>query len=199
MRKFIEPAKLQPGDTKATISLSNSSAGKKDMLWRYNLAKQRLQEIFGLNVVETHHSHRGRKFIYKNPRARADDLMRVLQDPAVKAVFLNQGGDDGIRILPYVDFDIIGINSKIFMGYSDGSTFHNMFFMAGVVSFYGPNVLTTLSEPVKLHDYTIKWIKKVLFTAKKIGAIDPALEWTAEARDWSGTRENQRGMEPDYG
>ena len=85
------------------------------------------------------------------------------------------------------------------MGFSDGSTFNSMFYKAGVMSFYGPNVLTTLSEPVKLHDYTTKWIKKVLFCDEVIGQIDSAPCWTAEAIDWSSTIEKQREMTPNSG
>lgn len=196
---FIRPEKLKKGDCVATISLSGGSASESDMLWKYNVAKKRLQEYFGLRVVETPNSHKGRKFIYSNPQVRAEDLMWALQNPEIKAIFLNQGGDDGIRILPYIDFDIIRNNPKIFMGFSDGSTFHNMFYKAGVVSFYGPNVLTTLSEPGILHDYTAKWIKKVLFSDEVIGTIEPAESWTSEPIDWSSTIEKEREMTPGKG
>lgn len=199
VRKFTKPNKLQKGDCIATISLSYGAAGEKNMLWRYNLAKERLKKDFGLNVIETPHSHKGKDFIYKNPQARASDLMEALQNSKIKAIFLNQGGDDGIRILPFIDFDIIKTNPKIFLGYSDGSTFHNMFFKAGIVSFYGPNVLTTISEPVILHDYTKKWLKKVLFSNEIIGMIEPTREWTAEPRDWSSTIEKKRKMNPNNG
>ncbi len=57
--------------------------------------------------------------------------MEALKNPAIKAIFLNQGGDDGIRVLPYIDFDVIKNNPKIFIGFSDGSTFCNMFTRAG--------------------------------------------------------------------
>jgi len=196
---LIKPKKLQKGDCVATISLSGGSAGESDMLWRYNVAKKRLQEDFGLNVVETPNSHKGRKFIYNNPHARAEDLMWALQNPEIKAIFLNQGGDDGIRILPYINFDIVKNNPKIFMGFSDGSTFNSIFYKAGVISFYGPNVLTSLSEPIMLHDYTAKWIKKVLFCDEIIGPIEAAASWTAEPIDWSSTIEKKREMTPNSG
>ena len=196
---FIKPRKLSAGDRVATISLSGGSAGEADMHWRYEIAKHRLHDLFGLEAVETPNSQRGRRFIYENPRARADDLAAALEDPSVRAVFLNQGGDDGIRIMPYVDLGAIRRNPKIFMGYSDGSTFTSMFQKAGVVSFYGPDVLTSLSEPVRLHDYTAKWIRKVLFRDEIIGPVDPADSWTAEPRVWSSAVEAARKMTPNRG
>lgn len=198
MKELIKPKKLCPGDTIATISLSGGSAGEQDMLWRYQLAKQRLINDFGLNVIETPNSHKGRDYIYHNPKARAADLMEALQNDNIKAIFLNQGGDDGIRILPYIDFEVIRNNPKIFMGFSDGSTFHGMFTNSGVVSFYGPCVITTLSEPVKLHDYTAEWVKKVLFSNEPIGRIEPAKAWTTEPRDWFSDEPNLRKMNEDH-
>ena len=199
MSIFTKPRKLCEGDRIATISLSGGAAGEEDMHWRYVIAKNRLEKEFGLEVVETPNSQKGRDFIYRNPRARADDLMGALEDPEIKGIFLNQGGDDGIRISPYVDYRVITQNPKIFMGYSDGSTFCCMYMKAGVVSFYGPNVITTLSEPVRLHDYTAKWIKKVLFSDAEIGRIEPAPYVTSEPRDWSGTDEKPREMIPSDG
>lgn len=154
MNPLIKPRKLKTGDTVATISLSGGAAGECDLLPWYNVSKDRLREIFGLNAVETRHSMMGRKYIYENPKARAEDLVEALENPNIKGIFLNQGGDDAIRILPYIDFNIIRDHPKIFLGFSDVTVIHFMFMKAGVSSFSGPNVLTTLSEPVQLHEYT---------------------------------------------
>ncbi len=74
-----------------------------------------------------------------------------------------------------------------------------MFLKAGVSSFSGPNVLTTLSEPVQLHPYTEKWIKKVLFHAEPIGEIEPPDEWTREPIDWDNGLNKKRKMTPNHG
>jgi muramoyltetrapeptide carboxypeptidase LdcA involved in peptidoglycan recycling len=169
------------------------------MHWRYEIARRRLESLFQLNVVEASASQRGREYVYNHPQARAEDLMEALQNDAIAAIFLNQGGDDGIRILPYVDMRIISDHPKIFMGYSDGTTFTSMFYKAGIVSFYGPNVLTTLSEPVQLHPYTEGWIRRILFSSETIGPVEPANEWTAEQIDWSSRTETPRRMLPGRG
>jgi muramoyltetrapeptide carboxypeptidase LdcA involved in peptidoglycan recycling len=75
MNELVKPRKLKRGDTIATISISGGRAGDADMLDRYNIGKKRLQEIFGLNVVETPNALRGSEFIYNNPKARVEDLM----------------------------------------------------------------------------------------------------------------------------
>lgn len=192
MEALIKPRKLEIGDTIAAISLSGGAAG--DLPDWYSVAKCRLNKLFGLNIVETSHSLNGRKYIYENPRARADDLMEALADSNIKGIFLNVGGDDAIRILPYVDFQVIRDNPKIFLGFSDATVIHFMFLKAGVSSFSGPNVLTTLSEPGHLHPYTEKWMKKVLFHSEPIGEIEPPHEWTREPIDWDNGLNRERKM-----
>jgi len=59
MGLFIKPQKLSVGDTVATVSLSGGRAGDSDMVCRYAIGKQRLEQIFGLKVVEMPNSMKG--------------------------------------------------------------------------------------------------------------------------------------------
>lgn len=178
MKELIKPKRLCAGDTVATISISGGRAGDPDMLERYYVGKRRLQEIFDLNVVETPHALKGSEFIYKNPKARVDDLHQALLDPDIKAIITNMGGDDTYRLLPYIDYDIIRQNPKIYIGFSDISSSLNFFTYAGVSSFYGACLLTPIAQPVQLDAYTEKWIRKVLFSGEIIGQIEPCEKWT---------------------
>ena len=163
MHQLIKPKKLNPGDTIATISLSGGRAGDPDMIERYLFGKRQLEEHFGVHVIEAPHSLKGKDFLYENPKLRADDLIWALTNPRIKGIFVNSGGDDGGRLLPYIDFNIIRNNPKILLGYSDVSVFHAMFTHAGVSSFYGANLLATIAQPGGLDDYTERWIKKKRF------------------------------------
>ena len=44
MLNLIKPPALKKGDKIATVSLSWGGAGDKEILWRYNQGKKRLQE-----------------------------------------------------------------------------------------------------------------------------------------------------------
>ena len=178
MVDLIKPRKLRAGDTVATLSISGGRAGDPDMIGRYRLGKRRLEEEFGLEVVETPNAMRGNDFIYRNPKARVDDLHGALLDPSVKGIIANHGGDDSYRLLPHVDFDILHDNPKIFVGFSDISTTHNLFTYAGVTSYYGPALLTPIAQPGKLDRYTAFWMRKVLFSSETIGRVDPCESWT---------------------
>jgi muramoyltetrapeptide carboxypeptidase LdcA involved in peptidoglycan recycling len=190
MNRLIKPKKLCPGDTIAAISISAGRAGDPDMLERYYLGKRRLEEVFGLKVVETPNALKGSDFIYRNPKARVDDLMQALLDPSIKGIITNMGGDDTYRLLPYVDYDVIRNNPKIYIGFSDISSSHNIFTYAGVSSFYGASLLPTIAEPVSLDEYTIRWIKKALFSSEIIGQIEPCAKWSP--LDWKSKTEAER-------
>src|SRR5687768_17901433 len=102
---MIKPKKLQAGDTVAAISLSWGGPGT--IPHRYEAGKQQLQEEFGLNVIETTHALRDDIWLHNNPTARAEDLMSAFADPSIKAIISTIGGDDSIRILPYLDLAVI--------------------------------------------------------------------------------------------
>ncbi len=180
---MIKPQKLQKGDKIATISLSWGGAGT--FPYRYEAGKKQLQEVFGLEVVETKNALKSAKWIYENPKARAEDLMEALQDKSIKAIISNIGGDDSIRLLPYINFDIIRNNPKIFLGFSDSTIAHFCFYKAGVTSFYGTSTLVGFAENNGMHSYQIKDIKNTLFSNKKSRIITPNTDgWTSERLNW---------------
>lgn len=186
MNALIKPGKLNVGDTVATISISGGRAGDADMIERYHVGKNRLENIFGLRVIETPNALKGSDFLYQNPKARADDLKYALLNPEIRAIMTNMGGDDTYRLLPYIDYEVIRNNPKIYIGFSDISSSINMFTYAGVSSFYGPSLLTPIAQPVELDEYTIRWMKKVLFSSEVIGNI-PACEKHTPI-DWVKTK-----------
>jgi muramoyltetrapeptide carboxypeptidase LdcA involved in peptidoglycan recycling len=139
MKPLIKPPKLNVGDKIATVSLSWGGAG--DKLWRYEIGKKRLKEVFGLEVIEMPNTLKSSEFIYLHPEKRAEDLMNAFRDPTIKGIISCIGGSDSVRLLPYIDFEVIKSNSKIFIGYSDTTIAHFMCYKAGISSFYGPAVL----------------------------------------------------------
>lgn len=182
MKELIIPKKLNKGDTVAFISLSGGRAGDEDMIYRYEIGKERFETIFGVKVVETPNALKGSDYLYKHPEKRAEDLHWALRNPEVKGIICNMGGDDSYRVLPFVDTDIIRDNPKVFMGYSDIATWMAVFAYAGVRAYYGPNVLTPIAQPGSLDEYTKEAIRKTLFSEEIIGEIKPSehitpIEW----------------------
>jgi len=182
--KLIKPKRLQPGEKVATISLSWGGAGDADILWRYKIGKKRLEEEFGLEVIEMPHTLRGTEYIYNHPEKRAEDLMNAFKDPSIKGIFTCIGGEESVRILPYIDYNVIKNNPKVFIGYSDTTVNHFICLKAGISSFYGPCILSEFAENVEIFDYTKEWINKVIFHNSAIGSIKPSPIWTSEFLPW---------------
>jgi len=187
MLQLTKPSALKRGDKVATVSLSWGGAGDKEILWRYHQGKKRLEEEFGLIVVEMENTLKGTEYLYQHPEKRAEDFMNAFRDETIKGIFSCIGGDESIRLLPYIDFDVIRDNPKVFIGYSDTTVAHMMCLKAGLSSFYGAAVLSEFAENVEMFDYTKQWIHEVLFSSERIGEVPPAECWTSEHLAWEET------------
>jgi len=184
MMNLIKPQQLKKGDKIATVSLSWGGAGDSDLRWRYELGKKRLHEEFYLKVVEMPNTLKGSDYLYNHPEKRAEDLMDAFCDRSVKGIFSCIGGSESIRMLPYIDFDVIRNNPKVFIGYSDSTITHFMCLKGGLSSFYGASILAEFAENIKVFDFTSDWIKRVLFDNSPIGTIKPSDMWTGELIKW---------------
>lgn len=171
---MIKPKRLQKGDLVAIVSLSRGSLGEKPFIHKAEIARKRLEEDFGLRVKVMPNALKGVDYLYRHPEARAKDLMDAFRDPEIKAVFCAIGGDDTIRLLPYIDFDVLRNNPKIFTGFSDTTTNHMMMRKAGLVSYYGLSVMTNLAEYVSINEYTLAAIKNTLFAPPPVLPIPPS-------------------------
>lgn len=199
MKKLIKPKRLMPGDKVAVVSLSWGGASVFPL--RYEFGRKQLEREFRLEVVDMPHATKPADWISKNPQARAEDLMRALEDRSISAIISAIGGEDSIRLLPHVPLSVITENPKIFLGYSDSSVTHFMFHKAGVVSFYGPNILGSFAEGGGMHRYARHSLNKVLFDSSVIGEISPNEEgWASGVVDWGdlATCDFVRPLRKDY-
>ena len=186
---LIKPNKLKENDIIATVSLS--WGGPSILPDRYNIGVKQLQDAFNVKVIPMANTLSDNDWIYKNPQARAKDLMDAFLNPDIKAIISTIGGDETIRLLPYIDFDVIKNNPKIFMGYSDTTVNHFMCLHAGLSSFYGPSIMAGFGENCGLHQFLKNSVQKTLFSNEVIGKIEPSAEgWTNEILDW-GDPKNQ--------
>ena len=181
---MIKPKKLKKGDKVAIVSLSSGLAGEEMFRHRYELGKKRLEQL-GFNVVTMKNALKGIEYLYNHPEKRAEDFMEAILDKDIKGIICNIGGDDTIRLLPYIDFKAIANNPKIFMGYSDTTINHFMMQKAGVVSYYGPAVMTDFAENNNMHTYTLKYINEVLLENREDIVIKSSDKWTSEYFDWA--------------
>ena len=181
---MLKPNALQKGDKIAIVSLSWGGLGDDNLIHKYYIAKDRLENDFGLEVVAMPNALKGSKFVYNHPELRAKDLMDAFKDKTIKGIFCAIGGSDSVRLLPYIDYDIIRNNPKIFMGYSDTTVNHFMMRKAGLVSYYGPSVMCEFGEYVKMFDYTKKAVENILFKDTNGYEVKSAEYWSSDFVEW---------------
>lgn len=182
MKPLIKPKQLTRGAKIATVSPCNGWAGDSEIKWKYDLGVLRLQEL-GLQVVAAPNAMKGSDYLSKNPEARAEDIMWAFENNDISAVIANIGGNDSIKIIPYIDPKIISNHPKIFIGYSDVMNIHLLCYQCGLSSFYGDNLLHPIADQSGWHEYSKKWFVKTLFNMSPIGKIESSSNWTFEPSD----------------
>ena len=192
-----KPQHLKPWDKIATVSLS------RWWPWacpeRYFAGKKQLEETFGVEVVEMPHTMKDPDRIYQHPEKRAEDLMMAFADTSIKWIISTIGWEESIRLLPFIDLDIIRNNPKVFMGYSDTTISHFMCYQAGLVSFYGPSIMAWFGENGGLFPYMTDSVHKTVFSPETIGTIRPNTDgWTNERLPWEdpANQKKKRTLQP---
>jgi muramoyltetrapeptide carboxypeptidase LdcA involved in peptidoglycan recycling len=188
---WIKPRTLRPGDRVAAISLSR---GWPSIYPRaYEDGKRQLREAFGVEVIESRYAMADMEWLAAHPEARAADLMEVLKDPAIQGIISTIGGDDSIRMLPFLDYSVIRQNPKVFMGYSDSTVTHFAFLKAGVTSFYGPSLMAGFDENGGLQQYMSESVRQMLFARPPSRLISPNTDgWTIASWNWNDERRNEK-------
>lgn len=189
---MIKPEKLHKGDKIAIVSLSWGGLGDESLIHKYDIAKERLEKDFGLEVVTMPHALAGSEFVYEHPELRAKDFMDAFLDPSVKGIFSAIGGDDSVRILPYIDCEIIKTHPKIFMGYSDTTVSHFIMNKAGVVSYYGPSIMAEFGEYGKMFDYTADAVRNILFGDSEGYPVLSSDIWSNDSLAWKEENMHKR-------
>lgn len=183
-RPLQRPKTLRPGARIAAVSPSWGGPGVHPS--RFEAGKAQLERNFGVELVAMPHARANSAWLAKNPKARADDLIQAFADPTIDAIFASIGGEDSIRLLPYIDLETIARNPKIFLGFSDTTSLHFACLAAGVAPFYGPSIMAGFAENGGMHAYTRESIARTLFCAQPVGRIPTNTKgWTAEHAPWS--------------
>lgn len=186
-----KPKRLKVGDTIAAISLSSGMAGESELLWRYKQGKSQLAEM-GFKVVDLDFTLAGEAQVYQCPEKRALDLQQALTDDRIAGIISVIGGNDSYRLFEYLDLEVIKNNPKVFIGYSDSTSVHQFFRMAGVVSFYGPCLLVDFAENGGVSRFTSEVFRHILMTDSANYTFPWRQEWTSERLEWVAENKDKK-------
>lgn len=196
--EFQQPSSLKPGDKIAIIS---PSSGMPFLFpWVYEQGLNRIRDIFKLEPIEFPSARQSPEYLSQNPKLRADDINAAFNDPSIKGIIATIGGNDQVRILPYLDKKVIQANPKIFMGYSDCTNLHLYLWNLGIISYYGGAVMTQFAMGDGMQEYTMQSIVKALFHPP-LGKVFPSSEYSDADLDWADKNNlsQKRPMYPNEG
>ena len=156
----VKPRRLVRGDTVAVISPSWGGPSYFPHVQDAGLATLRGLD---LEVRELPTARMAGDRLRSDPRARADDVNAAFADPSIRAVIASIGGDESIRLLPYLDAPTIAANPKVLLGYSDITTLLIAVRGMGMVTCYGPTVMSGLAQAAALPPAFRDHVRTMLF------------------------------------
>lgn len=178
----IKPPQLKKGDTVAIVS--PSWGGPSIFPHIYESGLNTLKEL-GLNIKEYPSARQNADFLASHPEFRAKDINDAFADTEVCAIIASIGGNDSVKILPFLNAEIIKNNPKIILGYSDTTTLLAYINQLGLVTYHGPAVMAGFSQ---WHDFDKLFsahITTFLFENPKQYAYQPYHSYSNGYADWS--------------
>ena len=180
--KYKKPKKLNKGDTVAIISPSWGGPSLFPHVFENGL---KILEKWGLKIKEMPSTRKDDKYLWANPEFRANDINNAFSDKSVKAIFTSIGGDDSVRILPFLKKEIIKKNPKILIGFSDATTLHTYCSINGLVTFYGPSIMAGFSQMESLSSEFSEHVHKILISGGSKYSYHAYDKYCEAYPDWS--------------
>lgn len=147
---LIKPKKLNPGDTVGLIMPATAVEDPE----KINIARE-IAESMGFKVVVGKNAAKQYGYLAGSDQERAEDINEMFRRDDVQGVFPVQGGWGSMRVLPYIDFEMIRKNPKVFIGFSDITTLLLAFYkFSGLVTLHGPIVSYSFNDYVR--DYYLR-------------------------------------------
>ncbi|MGL1958417.1 MAG: LD-carboxypeptidase [Colwellia sp.] len=164
----IKPKRLKSGDTIGLIAPSSNVRENEEITFATEVLKS-----FGFKVKHGKYLFDRYGYLAGQDKDRAWDVNNMFADTSIDGIFCLRGGYGAPRILPYLNYDLIAKNPKVFIGYSDVTALLNAIYArTGLVTFHGPIAKQNFT------DYTLEHFKKILFNpiAPTELATPPAFE-----------------------
>lgn len=178
------PGKLTSGDEIRIVAPSRSACILSEE--GIKMAKERLEQLgftvsFGRHVFEKDLQNSS------SIEQRVEDLHEAFSDKQVKGILSVIGGFNSNELLPYIDYELIKKNPKIFCGFSDITAISNAITAkTGMVTYSGPHFSSF--QMVKGQEYQTHFFTQCLMQDAPF-EMKPSSEWSDDA--WYLDQENR--------
>jgi len=142
----IKPAALRAGDTIGIVAPASNI--KLDLLREgcRELESLGFKTYFRPDIVSSY------RYLAGPRERRLGEFLEMLRSPDIHAIFCARGGYGSGHLIPDMDPDVVRQNAKIVSGASDITLLLNWVERAGVVSFHGPMVATSIRQGAEGYD-----------------------------------------------
>ncbi len=185
MVDVILAPKLKKGDLVRMIAPSHSYAIDNES--QRQVATKRFIEELGLRVSFGRHIEEKDIFDSSSVKSRIEDLHEAFANPEVKGVIAIEGGFSSNQLLPFIDWELIKKNPKIFIGYSDITALCDAIYAkTGLVTYHGPMFSTFGMK--RYFDYTLEYFKKCVMESAHFEITSP-VKWSDD--NWEADQDNR--------
>jgi muramoyltetrapeptide carboxypeptidase len=160
-----KPPRIRPGDVVGVIAPAGAVDGER------LAAGVAVLEGWGLRVRVGDAVLKRQAYLAGSDEERLADLVRMIDDPDVRAIFCARGGYGSQRLLPRYDLTALARGPKPIVGYSDATALLGAAVAAGTVAVHGPMVADDIARGLSPRSAT--HLRTLLG--------DPAWRWEAEA------------------
>ena len=168
--------RLKKGDHIRVVSPSSSI--ERIGGFESNVAAMEKLEALGFRLSFSEHYFENDIFDSAPIASRVADLEAAFANETVDAVLTTIGGFNCNELLPYLDFDLIAQNPKIFCGYSDTTALLNAIYAkTGMQTYMGPAYSSFKMEQGQQYQ-TTSWLNAV---TQDTYQLTPSLEWSSDA------------------
>lgn len=174
--KAIFPDKLKKGDKIMVVAPSDSLSNISDEVKA--IAIERFLQL-GLELSFAKNVYEIDAFDSSSIESRVADLHEAFADESVSGIITAFGGYNCNQLLRYLDWELIRINPKVLIGFSDTTALQNAILAkTGLVTYSGPS-FARFGQKLYF-DYTLEYFKKCLFANEEFPLV-PSESWSD---DW---------------
>ncbi len=168
--------RLKKGDHIRVVSPSSSI--ERIGGFEANVAAKEKLEALGFRLSFSEHYFKNDIFDSAPIASRVADLEAAFANETIDAILTTIGGFNCNELLPYLDFDLIAQNPKIFCGYSDTTALLNAIYAkTGMQTYMGPAYSSFKMEQGQQYQ-TTSWLNAV---TQDTYQLTPSLEWSSDA------------------
>lgn len=137
----LKAKRLTKGDTIGLIAPAGFVSEKEVEDAILNIESLGFKVVAGKNLLQKN------GYLAGTDKQRAEDINSMFADPNINGIFCARGGYGCARLLHLIDYELIKINPKVLIGYSDvTSLLYGIYSQTGLICFHGPVGTSTFNE-----------------------------------------------------